>query len=546
MNMASMNMASMNMASMNMASSLSERGLTNFYHLMELISRAAQEHHLSMFYLLKWYREQLFVSTRNQGADELRLESDKKAVAIVTIHKSKGLEYPIVFVPYLWAGGGKPRDPIVFHDPDKAYQLCLDLGAWESDLERSRKLMLFEQRAEEKRLLYVALTRASAMCRILWAGISSVDGSALGSLLHPGGCTTDDQMVADLEALCRQGENRVSVSKICLSGDKGGVYIPRDLPGMDLSARSRKRQVMPAWRISSFSALSTPREGYADSYEPKGHESGGSESREYTIDAQIPLGNGKGSTREICLKAFPKGAGSGDFFHAVFEDLDFTDIGLVEGVVDRNLIKFGLEDKTLRGPAVKAVKEILATQLSPGLESGSGTESENRFSLQEISMAQRFTELEFFFDVGHLDFNGMGSLFAGVPNGKAYANALFKLGVKPFKGYIKGFIDLVVLHQGKWYILDYKSNFLGTTHGDYGKKAMTTAMESHHYILQYHLYLVALHRYLCMRLKDYSYDRDFGGVFYLFIRGMHPELPGHGLFFDRPSQDFLNRFLAIL
>jgi len=87
--------------SMTMASSLSERGLTNFYHLMELISQAAQEHHLSMFYLLKWYREQLFVSTRNQGADELRLESDKKAVAIITIHKSKGLEYPIVFVPYL-------------------------------------------------------------------------------------------------------------------------------------------------------------------------------------------------------------------------------------------------------------------------------------------------------------------------------------------------------------------------------------------------------------------------------------------------------------
>ena len=161
-------------------------------------------------------------------------------------------------------------------------------------------------------------------------------------------------------------------------------------------------------------------------------------------------------------------------------------------------------------------------------------------------MAQRFTELEFFFDVNHLDFNGMGSLFAGVPNGKTYANALFKLGVKPFKGYIKGFIDLVVLHQGKWYILDYKSNFLGTTHGDYGKKAMTTAMESHHYILQYHLYLVALHRYLGMRLKQYSYDRDFGGVFYLFIRGMHPASPEHGVFFHRPSKAFLDRFLAIL
>jgi exodeoxyribonuclease V beta subunit len=544
-----------------MAPALSERGLTNFYHLMELISQASQEHHLSMFYLLKWYREQLFVSTRNQGADELRLESDKKAVAIVTIHKSKGLEYPIVFVPYLWAGGGKPRDPIVFHDPDKAYQLCLDLKGSESDLERSRELMQFEQTAEEKRLLYVALTRASAMCRILWAGISSVDGSALGSLVHPGGCKTDDQMLEDLDNLCQQGKNRVSISHIRQTGDNG-VYIPKDLPGMDLSARSRKRQVMSAWRISSFSALSTVRDGYGDPYEPKGYESGESESRksqsgesqskEYEPEAQVPLDCGNGSSREICLKSFPKGAGAGDFFHAVFEDLDFTDIGLVEGVVDRNLTKFGLEDKTLRESAVKAVKNILDTPLSPGLDldldldPGIVTESTNHFSLQEISMAQRFTELEFFFDVNHLDFNGMGSLFAGVPNGKTYANALFKLGVKPFKGYIKGFIDLVVLHQGKWYILDYKSNFLGTTHGDYGKKAMITAMESHHYILQYHLYLVALHRYLGMRLKDYSYDRDFGGVFYLFIRGMHPESPEHGVFFHRPSKAFLDRFLAIL
>jgi exodeoxyribonuclease V beta subunit len=88
------------------SSDLGERGLTNFYHLIELVSQAAQQQSLSMFYLLKWFREQLFAATRQEGADELRLESDKKAVAIVTIHKSKGLEYPVVFLPYLWAGGG--------------------------------------------------------------------------------------------------------------------------------------------------------------------------------------------------------------------------------------------------------------------------------------------------------------------------------------------------------------------------------------------------------------------------------------------------------
>ncbi len=532
------------------SSGLGERGLTNFYHLMELLSQAAQQKYLSMFYLLKWLREQLFASTRNEGADELRLESDKKAVAIVTIHKSKGLEYPIVFLPYLWAGGGKLSDPILFHDPDRNYQLRLDLRASDSaqgidrdqnsgldsdpDLDQARELMSFEQMAEEKRLLYVALTRASAMCQIFWAGISSVDGSALGSLLHPGGCKTDEVMLADLKTLCQQGEERVAVSLLPLEGSASAAYIPNDSPNIDLSARSRKRLVQPAWRISSFSAL-TRTEYEPGVYEPSIYEPG-------TREQKVAGGIG-GSNREIRLSQFPKGAGSGDFFHAIFETLDFTDAGSVEGVVDKNLVKFGFKDKTLREPALAAVRDILATELATdserSLNRGDDT-GVNCFSLQEITMGQRFTELEFFFDVDVLDLNELGALFAGEPDGKAYAKKLFKLGNAPFKGFIKGFIDLVILHQGKWYIIDYKSNFLGTTHGDYDRTAMTEAMESHHYTLQYHLYLVALHRYLGMRLKNYSYDRDFGGVFYLFIRGMHPDQGADGVFFHRPSKEFLS------
>ncbi|MCP3945158.1 MAG: exodeoxyribonuclease V subunit beta [Desulfobacteraceae bacterium] len=538
------------------SSGLSERGLTNFYHLIELVSQAVQQLHLSMFYLLKWYREQLFVSTRNEGADELRLESDKKAVAIVTIHKSKGLEYPIVFLPYLWAGGGKPREPILFHDPDKAFQLRLDLGAsglargadckLNQDLDRSRELMVFEERAEEKRLLYVALTRSSAMCRIFWAGLSSVDGSALGSLLHPGGCKKDGVMLDDLEKLCHLGKNRVTVDSICLTGEPLGTYRPKDCRQIDLSARSGKRLVQPVWHTSSFSALSISGTGYdPGKYEPGKYESDKSKPDKSKSlkpgsaqGGQFLPGSDTGASRQISLKEFPKGAGSGDFFHAIFEDLDFMDIGSMEGVVDANLAKFGIKDEALREMALAAVKEILSTKLV--------TQEGSRFAFKEVALAQRFTELEFLFDVKALDLNALGSLFMGEPDGKKYAKKLFQLGVKPFKGFIKGFIDLVICHQGKWYILDYKSNFLGTTYGDYDRSAMEEAMESHHYILQYHLYLVALHRYLGMRLKDYSYARDFGGVFYLFIRGMHPTSGDHGVFFHRPSNDFFHSLLAVL
>ena len=531
------------------SSELSERVLTNFYHLIELVSQAAQHQSLSMFYLIKWYKAQLFKESREEGADELRLESDKKAVAIVTIHKSKGLEYPMVYLPYLWAGGRKIKadDPILFHDPDMDYRLRLDLGS--SDRERAVALRELEETAEEKRLLYVAMTRASAMCCILWGGFSSVGNSALGSLLHPKGCISDTIMLQNLDRLtipmdsmfsgsCEESSVKVNLFTPWESDEK---YIPPEQTGTDLGARYFQRQITPDWQISSFSSIIT-----AGSWlQPETVISENVAPEDLSIDNIKIDGLSKNQdplNLEICLKDFPKGAGAGDFFHAVFEDLDFTDpnfMGLdsVAILVKENLSKFGFTDTNLAKPVTTAVKEILATSLV--------TDTGEKFRLQDIQMDQRFTELEFFFNVPSFDIASMGDLFAGEPGGDTYARRIINLGTSSFKGFIKGFIDLVIRHRGKWYIIDYKSNFLGEFYGDYGQTAMKEAMETHHYILQYHLYLTALHRYLSLRLKNYSYDRDFGGVFYLFIRGMKPGQP-QGIFFHRPEKNFLSKFMTTL
>ncbi|WP_457551187.1 UvrD-helicase domain-containing protein, partial [Desulfobacula sp.] len=175
---------------------LDERGMTNFYHLIELISQACLKQQLTPYYLLKWYARQLIKDLRDEFADELRLASDKKAVAIVTIHKSKGLEYPIVYLPYLWEGPRLPsRENILFHDPEKDYRLTLDLGS--KDLAKSQQHFEKEDNAEQRRLLYVALTRASAMCRIIWGGFKSIGTSALGSILHQNDCKDDQLMIND-------------------------------------------------------------------------------------------------------------------------------------------------------------------------------------------------------------------------------------------------------------------------------------------------------------------------------------------------------------
>ena len=516
---------------------MDDRGLANFYHLVELISQTASNRHLSMFYLLKWYQAQLFADTREETADELRLESDRNAVAIVTIHKSKGLEYPIVYLPCLWSGSRpRPGEPFLFHDPDNGFQLCLDLrgqgyqGTDTKGMDRSAEQHRREDFAEQRRLLYVAVTRASVMCRIFWAGISGVETSALGSLIHPEGCDTDDGMIKDLNALAGSSQH-IQVKMLdldkplpVLSGT--GAVMPA------LSVRSLRRPIEPAFRVTSFSAL------------VKGHSdrginedlSGGSRDEWAADDGtagvnkETALNDPDKDNAGIRLQAFPKGAGAGDFFHAVLEHMDFQwDAAAVTACVSEYLHRFGFSRDRYTEAVAAAIQDVTAAPLSTG---------EHTFCLKDIALSRRMTEMEFFFD-GTRD-NGFhpGDLFAGTVRWESYAKTLQERTPNRLAGFIKGFIDLVVRHQGKYYLLDYKSNFLGDTYADYNPSSMIRAMETHHYVLQYHIYTKALHRYLAGRIQNYDPEKDFGGVLYLFIRGMHPARAGSGVFFDRPIPFF--------
>ena len=180
-------------------------------------------------------------------------------------------------------------------------------------------------------------------------------------------------------------------------------------------------------------------------------------------------------------------------------------------------------------------------------------------------MVKRLSELEFIFPVadekssdgegaqpaasGLLTRARLAEVFtrcAAPPVPRDYAGRIRDLGFSPLAGYLKGFVDLVFEHAGRWYVVDYKSNHLGPTPKDYEPQRLGRVMADHHYFLQYHLYVVALHRYLTVRLPDYDYDRHFGGVFYLFLRGLSPVLPrGCGIFRDRPSRALIESLSAV-
>ncbi len=478
---------------------LDERGLTNFYHLSELVSKVCLEQQFSPHYLLKWYGRQISKDVRDESADELRLESDKKAVAIVTLHKSKGLEYPVVYLPFLWEGVKRAvRENILFHDPEKNHDLTLDLGS--EDMETARTCYEMEESAEQRRLLYVALTRASALCRIIWGGFRSVETSALGSLLHPAGCKDDPSMTKDLERLMTDSEHGI-LPEVFARGSTDR-FKARTGEIFGLSARQTRQRITAGWKMSSFSALT--------------------QSLAHAVsEDRLGIGDDERS-KPVTLALFPKGAGAGIFFHSIFEHLDFAgDPAKIPDLVQSTVGRSGLSAPGLLETACESIKEILETRLMKG---------PGGFCLKDIGKQDRINEMEFVFPVTPFRMSSVKNAFE-----EDYAKRVSQLSTDEFKGFMKGFIDLVIHHQGKWYIVDYKTNFLGDTYDHYSLQSMTEAMAENHYFLQYYLYVAALHKYLESRIDAYDYNTHFGGVLYLFIRGMHPDFgPESGVFFDRP------------
>lgn len=489
---------------------LDERALTNYYHLAELISQYSLAHSVTPFSLLQWFDRQLNPALRQGEKDELRLESEREAVSIITIHKSKGLEYPIVYLPYLWeAQQIKSEAYALYHDPSNKNELTLTFSPQENSTAKERQIL--ENNSEQMRLLYVALTRASAMCRIIWGGFAGICDSALGRLIHHGNLKRDSEIIAQIESIS-------GASKKCIECHVYGDSSTRSYHNFQidqikkLSAMPLGRSIQPGWKVSSFSAITQA--AHALSQEKS--------------DPKIPE-----KSNEITLAQFPKGADVGEYFHSIFETIDFTSH---EKVIDRVIGEvsnaFGIFDPRMIDLARKGVHQILKTKLGRKL-----------FCLKDIKPAQRFNELEFTFSVKKFKMEIIARAF-GRSHEKyktnGYLNHLSRLTSRDFKGFVKGFIDLVFRREGKWYIVDYKTNHLGESYDLYTEKFLFSAMFEHHYFLQYHFYLVALYRLLRYRLNNFDYDQDFGGVLYLFIRGMHPDFGGrYGVFFDRPSENVI-------
>ncbi|MDY2099488.1 exodeoxyribonuclease V subunit beta [Klebsiella pneumoniae] len=483
-----------------------ERRLTDILHISELLQEAASQLE-SEHALVRWLAQHIAEPDSNAASQQMRLESDKHLVQIVTIHKSKGLEYPLVWLPFI--ARFRKQDQAFYHDRE-TFAAVLDLGQDEASLELAEA----ERLAEDQRLLYVALTRAVWHCSLGVAPLSSRKSgnsdfhlSALGRLLQAGEAMDAAGLAARLADFCH-GDIALQIpGELDLTPWQApAATIPR------LSARELQRRIADDWRVTSYSGL-----------QQHGFSGGQDLLPRLDVDAA-----GVGEVVEepqLTPHQFPRGAAPGTFLHSLFEELDFTQ-PVPEGWMAEKLQLSGF-DAQWAPVLTDWLGGVLKTRL-PGPD----------IALNQLAARDKQVEMAFYLPIAQL--LTAERLDALIRQYDPLSADTPPLDFRQVRGMLKGFIDLVFRHEGRYYLLDYKSNWLGEDREAYTRPAMEQAMRAHRYDLQYQLYSLALHRYLRHRLADYDYDRHFGGVIYLFLRGMDGQEGGQGIFTTRPVRPLID------
>ncbi|EHD6029485.1 exodeoxyribonuclease V subunit beta [Vibrio parahaemolyticus] len=497
-----------------------ERVLTDLMHIGELLQQASNELD-SDHGLLRWLAQSISDAENGLGGSDdqiQRLESERNLVQIVTIHKSKGLEYDLVFLPFVFSY--REASEAKYYDAAND-RTVLDITGNDASMKQADK----ERLAEDLRLIYVALTRAVYACFIgaspLRNGRSTkeptgVHRSAIGYLIQNG----QEGGINDLhQGLTQQQDELDCVVVADPPQQLEEKYVAPQEEIYDLSAKELQNPIDRNWRITSYSGLVKQGSHHVEhdaTIEITGFDIDSSEEQD-EADLVEP---------ERSIFTFPRGARPGTFLHSLFEEIEFTQPATTE---ENTQIILGLmESEQLDEEWLPILQQLIDTVLATLLDGKS-------LLLNQKAPSQRLVEMEFLLPIEVLSAPALNRVIQRHDPLSAKAG---DLGFQTVQGMLKGFIDLVFEHQGKYYVLDWKSNHLGDDVTSYHGEALKSAMADHRYDLQYQIYALALHRFLRSRLANYQYEQHFGGVYYLFLRGMDGQ-SDHGIFAAKPTLDFL-------
>jgi len=500
-----------------------ERRLTNLLHLAELLQEASTQLDGEQA-LIRWFAEQ--VEGLGEGGDErvLRLESDAELVKVITVHKSKGLEYPLVYLPFaVSARKTDKRNRTFFEYVDEEGGRRIDLALSDEALQAVDRARL----EEDLRLLYVALTRAR---HFLWLGVAAVAAgkkgenrlheSALGYLLSGGSPVAAPHLAEHLERL-RGDTDAIELHTLddsldaCTMLDRVEARAPLVEPA-PFDARFERN-----WSVGSFTSITR------HTVAPPMRAAEETLLEEEEVAVAAPRGE------DAPWHRFPRGSVPGNFLHEQLEWMAQEGFAIDDPNFSSRLVqrieRAGWGNRL--DDALAWLRMIATTRLPP-------------FGATLADIDAPLPEMEFWFPSEELDVGALDRLCRRRLLGNTARPALPE---RALHGMLKGFADLVFERDGRYWVLDYKSNALGTGDAAYTRRAMEEGMAGHRYDIQGAIYMLALHRLLKSRLGE-AYDpaEQLGGAVFLFLRGIANPAT-HGCYLLEPDLvllDGMDRLLA--